>query len=296
MDRSQTRRGPAARATRDGLDTDERRTRNGVVVAAAAATAGVIWVLNVGTGPGASRLPLPPPSPVVESPSGPPTDIGLRRVPDTVGRPMRVAGEMLRTAGLSATFVHRFVACTPADTAVEQDPLPGVRIPGGSEVAVVVSDPRSEELRCPEGIALDRDHALVGLLHGFGRGVAGARPPTAAAVGLGLRGAAPSVVLTGREVHDLDRWRVVPPDGDPADALPLLDALVASRGDYRVDVGPHPTCGGPDRAPAQEFAGYRQLSITPTAPRTSCVDWWAVDVFVDGRGRIRGVNLDLWEP
>jgi hypothetical protein len=37
------------------------------------------------------------------------------------------------------------------------------------------------------------------------------------------------------------------------------------------------------------------VSITP-ADHASCLDWWAVDLFLDDSGRILGVNLDLWEP
>lgn len=122
--------------------------------------------------------------------------------------------------------------------------------------------------------------------------MAGARPPTAARLRLGLLGADPVVTLYGRDAQDVDRWRV--PTGDSAER-PVLAELVLS-GDYRVDEGPHARCVGPVRAPAPAFARFRQVTVTPAGVQQSCLDWWAVDLFVDAKGRIHGVNLDLWEP
>jgi hypothetical protein len=39
----------------------------------------------------------------------------------------------------------------------------------------------------------------------------------------------------------------------------------------------------------------RRLSIQP-AGISSCLEWYAIDVFLDDDGRIGGVMLDLWEP
>jgi hypothetical protein len=39
----------------------------------------------------------------------------------------------------------------------------------------------------------------------------------------------------------------------------------------------------------------RRLSIQP-AGITSCLEWYAIDVFIDGDGTIVRVILDSWEP
>jgi hypothetical protein len=165
----------------------------------------------------------------------------------------------------------------------------------GETVTVVVTDPSSEELTCPEGIALNRDRAVVDALFDFSRGAAAAPPPLATPVRLALFGDEPAAELTARAAGRLDRWRTRP-FGGSGDPVPLLDALARSGGAYRVDVGPHRDCTGAVRAPANAFAWLRQVSITPTASGGSCPDWWALDLFLDDSERIQGVNLDLGTP
>lgn len=292
MELSQTRNQLPGDAPAEGLD--ERRPRPGLVAGAAAATALVIVVLNnLGAGAGTQGIPVPERTGV---PFPTQTSGVMVRVPSLVGEQESSASRLLVDRQLAPIAVHRFVACHPAGVVVEQEPPPGVRVPAGEAVDLVVADTASEQLTCPDGVALDQDRTLVGLIDEFGRGVADARPPTARTLSLGMLGDDPAVSLTGRDAQDVDRWRVVPPYGDATDAVPVLAGLVVSGGRYRVDLGPHPRCVGPVRPPAPAFAGLRQLAVTPTAARDSCLDWWAVDLFVDDTGRIRGVNLDVWEP
>lgn len=272
----------------------ERPVRLGLVAGAAAATALLIVVLdNLLTGTATEGVPVPD-----ETALPFPTETSgvTVRVPSLVGREEPSARRTLVARGLPPDVLHRFVACNPAGYVVDQNPPAGARIAAGDTVRLVVTDPTSEQLTCPEGVALDRDRALVDLVDGFGRGVAGARPPTAPTLRIGLLGGDPVVTLAGRNAQDVDRWRVAQPQGRPADAWPVLAELVLSGGRYRVDVGPHPRCVGPDVSPAPAFMGLRQVAVTPLGPLESCLDWWAVDLFVDQTGRIHGVNLDLWEP
>lgn len=295
MERSQTRSRTPGEVPAEGLP--ERRDGPGAVIGAAAATLLVIVGLNnLGTTTGSGlgpELPIPRPS---QRASALPLPGAVVRMPDLVGTTEPVASQVLHELGLLPRVIHRFVACYPAGRVVEQEPASGVPMSDGEPVTVVATDLTSEQLTCPDGIATDGDRSLANLLYGFSRGVAGARPPTARTLSLGMLGAAPTMQLTGPDAQNLERWRVSPPHGGTADSVPVLAFLVESGGEYRVDQGPHPLCVGPVRQPAPDLTGLSQVSITPTAERASCLGWWAVDLFLDEAGRIQGVNLDLWEP
>ena len=66
----------------------------------------------------------------------------------------------------------------------------------------------------------------------------------------------------------------------------------------RIVVGPHARCGGIEALPSPpELAGYTRIGILPADGSVdSCLDWSAVDVFVDDEGVIRGLSLHLSEP
>jgi hypothetical protein len=286
-----TRSGPPGDGPDEGVS--ERRGRAGPVLGAAAATALVIVVLNhLGTGAATGGFPVPDRTALPL-----PTTVAMVEVPPLVTRPEAVARGLLDDRLLAADVIHRFVACNPSGLVVEQDPLPGTRVPAGESVSVVVTDSSSEQLPCPRGVALDLDRAVADGFYDFSRGVAAYPPTVTSPVTLGYLGGAGTALLSGREAADVDSWRVTPPGGAAGDAVPILGPLAASAGAYRVDVGPHPVCVGPNRPAAAAFAGLRQVSITPTTPRGSCVGWWALDLFVDpDTGRVRGANLDVWEP
>ena len=292
MNRSQTRNVPPGDVPAEGLD--ERPNRPGVVLAAAAATALVITILNSlgGGAPGSTPFPRPERT-VLPTPTPPP--VGLAHAPHLVGLPEATGVRLLDNRGLVGDVIHRFVPCNPGGVVVGQDPSAGTRMARGEVVTIVVTDRSSEELTCPEGIALDRERAVADALFDFSRGASTAPPPVAAPVRLALFDAEPAGDLTGRAAGDPDLWttRTFGGSGDP---VPLLEALAGSDGAYRVDAGPHRDCTGAVRAPANAFAWLRQVSITPTLEHESCLGWWAVDLFLDDAGRIRGVNLDLGEP
>jgi hypothetical protein len=73
-----------------------------------------------------------------------------------------------------------------------------------------------------------------------------------------------------------------------------LDVLADQR---PVDIsgGAHDHCASPPMPPYPDFEGLRQLSIQPT-DATSCLEWWTVDLYLNGEGEIVGVTLDLYEP
>jgi hypothetical protein len=77
----------------------------------------------------------------------------------------------------------------------------------------------------------------------------------------------------------------------PYSALDLL----ASTGAVDVSVGPHDHCASPPVPAPDGFEDLRRVAIQPVEA-TSCIEWFTVDLFVDGDGVIQGITLDLYEP
>jgi len=73
-----------------------------------------------------------------------------------------------------------------------------------------------------------------------------------------------------------------------------LDLLAQPR-EVGITSGPRDHCASPPMPVYENFVGLRQISIEPT-DATSCLEWWAVDLFLTEDGKIAGVTLDLWEP
>lgn len=65
-----------------------------------------------------------------------------------------------------------------------------------------------------------------------------------------------------------------------------------------VVVGPHSRCAGPEAVPSPpELVPYRRIGILPLEGSIdSCLEWSAVDIFVDDDGVIQGIALHLEEP
>lgn len=80
-------------------------------------------------------------------------------------------------------------------------------------------------------------------------------------------------------------------EGTVADTGP-----VRRPGALRVSVGEHPHCAAPPMPAPEGLAGMRRVSVQPdNRSITSCLDWFTVDLFLDG-ALIVAVTLDLWEP
>jgi hypothetical protein len=271
------------------------RSRRWVVaVGAVAITAAVVTGVAVGAGPDTSRVPAPPP---VASPS--PTLTPSEATGRRVGVPILVeyaedeAVQRVRDWGLVPAVVHRSVSCRPAGAVVEQHPRAATKVATGSTVTVVVADRLSAQAACPKGVSFDDDRQVARLLYDFSRGVEGARGSWSPSVILSNEDTG-WTSLTERQADDRDRWLLdVDPGGSPD--VDVLGHLAESKGAYRVDIGPHPNCVGPTPPTARRFEGLRQLSITPTGPRDSCLEWWALDVYLNEVGQIEYVSIHRWK-
>lgn len=77
----------------------------------------------------------------------------------------------------------------------------------------------------------------------------------------------------------------------PYSALDLL----AEPGQVTVTAGPRDHCASPPMPIYDDLIGLRQISIQP-ADATSCLEWFAIDLFLTPDGEVAGITLDLWEP
>lgn len=68
-------------------------------------------------------------------------------------------------------------------------------------------------------------------------------------------------------------------------------------GAFRASIGQHPHCAAPAVPAPNGFESHQRISIQPS-PRTidGCLSWFTVDLFLNDRGRIEAITLDMWEP
>lgn len=158
--------------------------------------------------------------------------------------------------------------------------------------------PNTTEVAGPVASAGDDPGKIADALTSF------ARAPTAGAFAT-LR-FAPTVRLAlgpttlrtveGRQLVDPVAWRLDADDGYEGFAGPfsVLDTLAGAAA-YDVTTGTHPRCAGVPAATPPEVDGFRQVAIRPRDIE-ACIQWFAVDLFLDAEGSIAMVRLDRFGP
>ena len=61
----------------------------------------------------------------------------------------------------------------------------------------------------------------------------------------------------------------------------------------------YPACANPrqDLPPVPELANLTRVSIRPDSSVIStCILWWAVDLYRTATGDVTAVTVDLWDP
>jgi hypothetical protein len=103
------------------------------------------------------------------------------------------------------------------------------------------------------------------------------------------------------ELLDPNAWLIDPgPDGfrERVGPFSALD-VSADAGAVTISTGRHGTCTAADEpvAPPPELSTLQVVSIQPDRRvAVTCIQWWAVDIFITDSGRIAGVDLDLDAP
>lgn len=103
--------------------------------------------------------------------------------------------------------------------------------------------------------------------------------------------------LTGRDLADPAAWDIDVPlfRAYTGPFSPL--AVAAEAGPVEVSVGDHPHCASPPQPAPTGLEDLRRVSAQPAeGSYESCLQWWTVDLFVDGDGDIAAVTMDLYEP
>lgn len=160
----------------------------------------------------------------------------------------------------------------------------------GGEEAIEFSVPFTIADRSDDQTVTDADLAITDGLRALARGEE-ADLPWADEVTISL-GVDHEKVLG--DPNDAGAWRVeVEGWNGYAGPFEVLGPLRDESGITYPAVGKIPHCAGPPLDIPWEAA--RQLTIQP-AGISSCLEWYAVSVFLNDAGQITRVMLDLWEP
>lgn len=110
---------------------------------------------------------------------------------------------------------------------------------------------------------------------------------------LGLGGEVIKTVPTA-DLVDPAQWRLHVEEFEGwAGPFSALETL--SEPQVETSVGAHKQCVSPPTQAPDGLSGLTQVAIQPSGT-DSCIDWFAVDVYTDDRGRIVGLRLDLFAP
>lgn len=208
------------------------------------------------------------------------------------------------TGALGPTCGGRWVVITNYNSLVDRErPLTGVLRDDGRFQIVGPGSGVPERGSMVE--VTDEDRALVDRFrNGFFDGPTFAEQPDPrfGADGLTLwLGGAISEPHSLEELNDNAAWTFDVADFDglsgPFNIFDVLDQSAVSDlpGETVLAVGPHNHCAGQPLLLPESLQGLRQLSIQPTGI-DSCLQWFAVDLFVDDAGVVVAVMLDLWGP
>ena len=146
----------------------------------------------------------------------------------------------------------------------------------------------------PPSIPSDAELAAAQALLDLARGGDVDRVPLADEVHLGLGAQSPFTTASRPELADRATWTA--PDElfngftGPFNALDRLGTT-----GLRFTSGQAPHCAGPPLTWPGEYGAYRQVNIEPVGI-DSCIQWFAVHLFLDDDDRIAAVVLDLWAP
>ena len=124
-------------------------------------------------------------------------------------------------------------------------------------------------------------------------------PPSDAPVGVYLGGRLVRTIA-GDDQQDRSQWEGLCPDpgGYAGRSCPfsVLDPLRAVADGLRIDAGPASmVCAHPTPLLPSDVGGTQVVSLVPD-PTASCVDWVAVELFVNDVSQVVAVNLIWAEP
>jgi len=203
---------------------------------------------------------------------------------EDVGPPYTMTNDWTDSWGL---FQYRAVGLEPGEyllTLVQE----------GAEQAIEFDVPFTVADREPDATVTEGDIVTTDQVRSFARGdIDAGEVAFAATVAISL---GTDHTATVSDADDPDAWVIGAEEWNGyAGPFDVLGPLRREGGITITAVGPQPHCAGPPLETPESFTTMRRLSIQP-AGISSCLEWYAIDVFLDDDGRIGGVMLDLWEP
>lgn len=233
-------------------------------------------------------------------------------MPDLVGLPSAIASrrlgeiEMVFRIDLSSSWRGvRVVDCAVRPhTVVRQAPAPGTPLKRHTMVQIREAYVDIERFRGPcepsdgdLGPVHGPDAALARQFYRFAADPTLGAPFVAGEVWAGIEGGPTGVTLGPDELGDLAAWQIDTLYAERSGPFSALDVVASSGGYFQLYRGVRGTCGFGEADRPPRLAGLR--AITLTSPRdtvTSCMQWWAVTLFLDSSHRIAGVALRLGAP
>jgi hypothetical protein len=233
-------------------------------------------------------------------------------MPDLVGLPSADAGRRLGRLEASAKLgigsdwgAPTVVRCgVRPRTVVRQEPAPGTPLARGAVVRIRTAALDLDEFRGPcepvsgeLGPVVGPDAALARQFYRFAADPSLGAPFVSGDVWTGIEDGPTATLVGDAERADLASWELRAAYAERSGPFSALDVVASSGGYYELRRGVAPTCAsGGDTRPS-ELAGLRAVSLTaPLDATSSCMEWWAVTLFLDDEDRIGGVALRLGSP
>lgn len=113
---------------------------------------------------------------------------------------------------------------------------------------------------------------------------------------LGIESGLWETTVAEEDRYDLGAWSMDTNYAEASGPMAPLDLLARTGGYFEVHHGVEEACTG-DAAPPEDLETMRALSITPPSDVVgSCMEAWAITLFVDSGNVIRGVALRMGSP
>lgn len=241
--------------------------------------------------------PLSPRSSAAAHPYPPSATASPITVPDVAGLSAQEARVAIRAAGLLPEVRQQLGTACRLRGAIDQRPAAGSLAQPGSEVVVDVNLGGSGHCGLDLPAPSDDLRRLARAFIAFARDT-GSPPPMSEVVALHL-GHRLIASRVRAELRDSGAgWRICPPEGAYAAwSCPFSGPwhVRNAEGPLAVTSAPaaHLCLAQADRPPG--LAGMDRVTITPDE-LTSCLSYWAIELYVTGAGRIAAVDVLRSEP
>lgn len=230
-------------------------------------------------------------------------------MPDLIGLPSETA--FRRLARIQEHLPLRLSWARPValgcetrpHTVARQRPAPGSPLRHDKDVVIRTAELDLADFRgpCePEGGVLGpvrgSDAVLARAFYRFAADPTLGGPFAADPTWLGIESGLWETTVAETDRDELDAWRMDTNYAEASGPMLPLDLVAGTGGYFEVHHGIVDTCTADNAAP-DALRGLRAISITPPSDVVgSCMQMWAVTLFVDGDDLIRGVALRMGSP